>query len=224
VELARDGREAEEKLQKGRYDLVLLDAMLPQVHGFELCARLKANARTRAMPVILCSAIYKGWRYASDAREAFGADDFIEKPFHLPELLKRVESGLAGKSTQQPPHPSEKAEQLYQKGMGLLEAKQFAEARPVLEDAAREDPLSARAHFALARAMHQQGDLFHAMTEYERAVELRPNLFQALRALAGLYQEKGFRRKAVEALERALHAAPDAPSREAVRARLIQLL
>jgi tetratricopeptide (TPR) repeat protein len=72
--------------------------------------------------------------------------------------------------------------------------------------------------------MHQQGDLFHAMTEYERAVELRPNLFQALRALAGLYQEKGFRRKAVEALERALHAAPDAPSRDAVRAKLIELL
>jgi DNA-binding response OmpR family regulator len=223
VELARDGREAEEKLQKGRYDLVLLDAMLPHVHGFEICARLKASARTRALPVILCSAIYKGWRYASDAREAFGADDFIEKPFHLPELLKRVETGLSGKSSQQP-HPSEKAERLYQKGMGLLEAKQPAEARPVLEEATREDPLSARSHFALARAMHQQGDLFHAMTEYERAVELRPNLFQALRALAGLYQEKGFRRKAVEALERALHAAPDAPSRDAVRAKLIELL
>ena len=45
VELARDGREAEKKIEKERYDLILLDAMLPQVHGFELCARLKANAR-----------------------------------------------------------------------------------------------------------------------------------------------------------------------------------
>src|SRR5207249_9955878 len=123
VELARDGREAEEKLQKGRYDLVLLDAMLPHVHGFEICARLKASARTRAIPVILCSAVYRGWRYASDARETFGADDYLETPFHLPELLKHVESGLSGRS-QPPPHPSEKAEQLYQKGMGLLEAKQ----------------------------------------------------------------------------------------------------
>jgi DNA-binding response OmpR family regulator len=224
VELARDGREAEEKLQKGRYDLVLLDAMLPHVHGFEICARLKASARTRAVPVILCSAVYKGWRYASDAREAFGADDYLEKPFHLPDLLKHVESGLSGKSSQPPPQASDKAEKLYQKGMGLLEANEPAEARKTLEDAVKADPFSPRAHFALARAMQQQGDLFHAITEYERAVELRPNLFQALRALASLYQEKGFRRKAIEALERALHAAPDAQTRETVREKLIQLL
>jgi DNA-binding response OmpR family regulator len=223
VELARDGREAEEKLEKGRYDLVLLDAMLPHVHGFEICARLKASARNRTLPVILCSAVYKGWRYANDAREAFGADDYLEKPFHLPELLKHVESGLSGKLSQ-PPQPSEKAEQLYQKGMGLLDAKELAEARKTLEEAVKADPFSPRAHFALARAMQQQGDLFHAITAYERAVELRPSLFQALRALAGLYQEKGFRRKAIEALERALHAAPDAKERETVRARLIQLL
>jgi DNA-binding response OmpR family regulator len=223
VELARDGREAEKKIEKDRYDLILLDAMLPQVHGFELCARLKANARTRSVPVILCSAVYRGWRYASDVRETFGADDYLEKPFHLPDLLHRVAERLAGKS-ETAPNPSEKAERLYQKGTGLLEAGQAAEARKTLGEAAREDPFSARAHFALAKAMHAQGDLFSALTEYERAVELRPNLFPALRALAGLYEEKGFRRKATEALERALHAAPDAESREAVRARLLQLL
>ncbi|TMA29041.1 MAG: response regulator [Deltaproteobacteria bacterium] len=223
VELARDGREAEKKIEKERYDLILLDAMLPQVHGFELCARLKANARTRSVPVILCSAVYRGWRYASDVRETFGADDYLEKPFHLPDLLHRVAERLSGKS-EASPQASEKAERLYQKGTGLLEAGQAAEARKTLEEAAREDPFSARAHFALAKAMQAQGDLFSALTEYERAVELRPNLFPALRALAGLYEEKGFRRKATEALERALHAAPDAESREAVRARLLQLL
>src|SRR5205823_10175517 len=94
VELARDGREAEAKLKTHRYDLVLLDAMLPHVHGFEICARLKASARTRRLPVILLSAVYRGWRYANDARDAFGADDFLEKPFHLPELLRRVQVRL----------------------------------------------------------------------------------------------------------------------------------
>jgi len=48
--------------------------------------------------------------------------------------------------------------------------------------------------------MHEQGDLFHAITAYERAVELRPNLFHALRALAALYEQKGFRRKPWEAV------------------------
>jgi regulator of sirC expression with transglutaminase-like and TPR domain len=55
-------------------------------------------------------------------------------------------------------------------------------------------------------------------------VELRPNLFQALRALAGLYEQKGFRRKAAEALERAVHTAPDPSTRDAMRQRLLKLL
>ena len=108
--------------------------------------------------------------------------------------------------------------------MGLLDAKKPADARTVLEKAVKEDPFSARAQFALARAMHEQGDLFHAITAYERAVDLRPNLFQALRALATLYEQKGFRRKAAEALERALHSAPDVQTRDALRARLIKML
>ena len=222
VDLARDGREAEAKLKTGRYDLVILDAMLPHVHGFEICARMKASARTRRVPVILLSAVYRGWRYAHDARESFGADDYMEKPFHLPELLRRVQHRLSGGS--QPPPASEKAEKLYHEGMGLLDAKKPADARTVLEKAVKEDPFSARAQFALARAMHEQGDLFHAITAYERAVDLRPNLFQALRALATLYEQKGFRRKAAEALERALHSAPDVQTRDALRARLIKML
>ena len=216
VDLARDGREAEAKLKTNKYDLVLLDAMLPHVHGFEICARLKASARTRHIPVMLVSAVYRGWRYAHDARDSFGADDFIEKPFHIPELLKRVAARLGASSA--PPPPSGKAEKLYSEGMGLLEGKKAAEARALLEQAVKEDPFSARSQFALARAMHEQGDLFHAITAYERAIELRPNLFQ------GLYEQKGFRRKAAEALERALHAAPDVHTREIIRQQLIKLL
>jgi DNA-binding response OmpR family regulator len=222
VELARDGREAEAMLKTNRYHLVLLDAMLPHVHGFEICARMKASARTRRVPVILLSAVYRGWRYAHDARESFGADDYIEKPFHLPELLRKVNVRLSGSS--QPPPASEKAEKLYHEGMGLLDSKKPIEARTVLEQAVKADPFSARAQFALARAMHELGDFFHAISAYERTIELRPNLFQALRALAELYEQKGFRRKAAEALERALHSAPDVPTREAIRTRLLKLL
>ena len=224
VEQARDGREAEQKLKSGRYDLVVLDAMLPHVHGFEICARLKASPRTRTLPVILVSAVYRGWRYAHDARETFGADDYLEKPFHIPELLRRVEARLSGGAVAATAASTAKADKLYEEGLELLESKKPAEARAVLEKAVKEDAFSPRAHFALARAMHEQGDLFHAITAYERAVELRPNLFQALRALAGLYEQKGFRRKAVEALERAVHAAPDPQTRDGMRQRLLRLL
>src|SRR5438067_1921923 len=213
---------AVEKLNSEKYDLILLDAMLPHVHGFEICARLKASVRTRSTPVILVSAVYRGWRYAHDARETFGADDYLEKPFHLPELLRRVEERLSGGANSAA--SSAKGDKLYQEGIDLLEQKKPAEARAVLEKAIKEEPFSPRAHFALARAMHDQGEIFHAITAYERAVELRPNLFQALRALAGLYEQKGFRRKAAEALERAVHTAPDPQTRDAMRQRLLRLL
>ncbi|HET7788216.1 MAG TPA: response regulator [Myxococcales bacterium] len=222
VDQARDGLAAEQKLKTTRYDLVLLDAMLPHVHGFEICSRLKASSRTRTIPVILLSAVYRGWRYALDARETFGADDYIEKPFHLPDLLRRVEARLSGGPAA--PKPSDQAEQLYQEGMGLLEANKLPEARALLERAVQEDAFSPRAHFALARALHEQGDVFPAITAYERAVELRPSLFPALCALATLYEQKGFRRKAADALERAVHAAPDMKAREEMRKRLLRLL
>jgi DNA-binding response OmpR family regulator len=223
VELAKDGHEAEEKLKAGRYDLVVLDAMLPHVHGFELCARLKSNPRTRGVPVILVSAVYRGWRYAHDARESFGADEYVEKPFHIIDLLRRVKELLEGAELSPPPQ-SEVAEQLYEEAMGLLEAKKHAEARALLEKVLKQEPFSVRAQFALARTLHEQGDAFTAITHYERAVELRPSLFAALRALAGLYEHKGFRRKAADTLERAAQVAPDAATREQMRARLLKLL
>jgi DNA-binding response OmpR family regulator len=223
VELARDGREAEEMIKNNRYDLVVLDAMLPHVHGFEICAHLKANPRTRNVPVIIVSAVYRGWRYAHDARETFGADEYMEKPFHIVELLRRVKELLDGAQAAQPAGGAH-AEELYTQGMQLLEDKKHSEAQPLFEQVLTEDPFSVRAQFALARTLHELGDSFTAITAYEKAVELRPSLFPALRALAGLYDQKGFRRKAAEALERAVQVAPDAATRDQLRARLLKLL
>lgn len=221
VETAADGREAEEKLTGPLPDLVLLDAMLPHVHGFEICSRIKSTARSRALPVIMMSAIYRGWRFAQDARESYGADDYIEKPFHLPDLLHRVKQRLA----ETPPQSdTAEASKFYESGLALLQAGKASEARAEFERALHEDPFSARVQFAFGKALQAQGDSFRAITAYEKAVELRPTLFPALRSLAGLYLDKGFRRKATETLERALQAAPDPATRENIRGQLLRLL
>jgi DNA-binding response OmpR family regulator len=223
VTTAADGQKAEQALAKSPPDLVLLDAMLPLVNGFEVCSRIKSNPRLRKVPVIMMSAVYRGWRFAQDARDAFGADDYVEKPFHLADLLHRVEERLA-EGTSKPPPEKAQAEALLKRGVELLEAKKPKEARVELEKAVKEDPFSPRGQLALARALVEVGDVFRAITAYERAIELRPNLFPALRNLAGLYLEKGFRRKAAEALERALQHAPDPAMREKIRAQLLRLL
>ena len=219
VESAADGALAETRLKKQPApDLVLLDAMLPLVHGFEICQRIKSNKALRSVPVIMMSAVYRGWRFAQDARETYGADDFIEKPFHIADMLRRVDERLAEKPRPQDPKAS--TEKLYRLGVEQLAQGKAALGRRSLEQAAKEDPFSPRIQFALGGALHAVGDTYRAISAYERAVELRPKLYPALKALASLYSAKGFRQKAAETFERASSCAPDPHEREEMRTQM----
>jgi len=223
VDTAPDGEEALARVAARPPALVLLDAMLPRIHGFEVARRLRADPRTREVPVVMMTAIYRGWRFAQDAREAYGAEDYIEKPFRLDDLVRRVESVLEATATRGPARPSG-GDLMLRRGKELLLAGRLEAAVAALGEAISADPFSAEAHHQLARALRAQGEHFRAMTSFERAVELRADFFPALRSLAALYAEKGFRRKAVETLERAMTAAPDTVARDAVRANLLELL
>ena len=87
-EQAFDGETAADLIEEHTYDLILLDIMLPGIHGYELLSYI----RTTDMPVIFLTAMgtledkVKGLRA--------GADDYITKPFEMVELLARVESVL----------------------------------------------------------------------------------------------------------------------------------
>lgn len=222
VETAADGAEGLDKIG-ALPDLVLLDAMLPKMHGFEVCLKARSNPRTRQVPIIIMTAVYRGWRFAQDARETYGAEDYLEKPFHLGDLVRRVEAVLESSAARgEVGGPS--AQPQFKKGRELLLAGQIDAAVAAFEEALRADPFSAEVHYQLAKALRARGDAFRAMTSFEKAVELRQGFFQALRSLAALYTEKGFRRKATETLERALAAAPDATTREGIRADLVKLL
>ena len=223
VETAADGEDGLARVQARPPDLVLLDAMLPKMHGFEVARRLRSDPRTRPVPIVMMTAIYRGWRFAQDAREAYGAQDYIEKPFRLDDFTRRIEAVLEATAAGGPARePS--AEPLFQKGKELLLAGKLDEAVAVLEEALRRDPFAAEAHYQLAKAQRARGEHFRAMTAFERAVELKPAFFPALRSLAALYTEKGFRRKAAETLERALAAAPDATTKDAIKSDLLELL
>ncbi len=50
-------------------DLIVLDAMLPEVHGFEIARRIKHSERYGHVPIIMVSAVYRGWRYAEDLKQ-----------------------------------------------------------------------------------------------------------------------------------------------------------
>ena len=205
VETAVDGAEAIAKAEALVPDLVLLDAMLPKVHGFEACQRMKASPRCRHVPVIMMTAIYRGWRFAQDARDTYGAEDYIEKPFRFEDVLRRIDAVLEATASRSRGDGAAAAAEVA-RGKELLLANRLPEARAAFEAAIAADPYSAEAHAQLARTLRAAGEAFSAMTAFEKAAELRPGHLPSLRALAALYEEKGFRRKATETLERALGA------------------
>jgi CheY-like chemotaxis protein len=225
VETAADGAEALARADALVPDVVLLDAMLPKVHGFEACRRLKASARTRHVPVVMMTAIYRGWRFAQDARDNYGAEDYVEKPFRLDDLLRRLDAArVAGAARAGAGADAPVAgEPELGEARALLAAGDAAGAAAHLGALAHESPFSAEVHFLLGRALRATGDGFGAMTALERAVELRPTHLASLRALAAVYEEKGFRRKAAETIERALPAAPEA-LRATLREDVLRLL
>ena len=94
VEVATDGIKALQLIQqaKPQYNLVLLDVMMPNLDGWETLKRIRGNKKTENLPVIMLTAIDEEQKQVLGLRT--GADDYITKPFVLPNLLARIESLL----------------------------------------------------------------------------------------------------------------------------------
>ena len=92
VEVAVDGQDTMNKVASFKPDLILLDVMMPKLSGFEVCQKLKADAATRKIMVLMVTALNE----AGDIERAVnaGTDDFLSKPVNKIELLKRVENML----------------------------------------------------------------------------------------------------------------------------------
>jgi two-component system phosphate regulon response regulator PhoB len=92
VENVARGDEAELRLAENAPDLVILDWMLPGVSGLEICRRLRAREATRTLPVIMVTA--RGEEAERVRGLSVGADDYVVKPFSVPELMARVRALL----------------------------------------------------------------------------------------------------------------------------------
>ncbi|HLR18316.1 MAG TPA: response regulator transcription factor [Staphylococcus sp.] len=89
VDIEYDGRPGLEKALSNSYDLILLDLMLPNVNGLEICRQIRQNQTT---PIIIITA--KSDTYDKVAGLDYGADDYIVKPFDIEELLARIRAML----------------------------------------------------------------------------------------------------------------------------------
>ena len=88
VRTAANGKEALEKLQTDRPHLVLLDIMMPEMSGYEVCQAIRKNPALKDLPVVMLTA--KGQKGDAEKGLEAGADDYIIKPFDPYELGEQV--------------------------------------------------------------------------------------------------------------------------------------
>ena len=93
IKTATNGAEAEILITSESFDLIILDIMLPDINGIELCRQIRIN--DQQTPILMLSALDQVQNKVSGLKA--GADDYLVKPFHFGELLARIEALLRRK-------------------------------------------------------------------------------------------------------------------------------
>lgn len=108
VDVATDGMQGIKKLTNAKtgFDLVLLDVMMPNMDGWDTLKAIRQNKRFSEIPVIMITALNEEQKEISGLK--FGADDYIVKPFILPNLLARIEALLRRSTWQKEQHSPSK--------------------------------------------------------------------------------------------------------------------
>ena len=94
VTVALDGVQALKELanESNKFDIVLLDVMMPNMNGWDTLKAIRKNEKTKHLPVIMLTAVNEDQKMVTGLK--IGADDYIVKPFVLPNLLARMEAVL----------------------------------------------------------------------------------------------------------------------------------
>ncbi len=207
-------------------DLVVLDAMLPEVHGFDIAKRMKGSERYGNIPIVMISAVYRGWRFAEDLRQSYGVDAYLEKPFKMSDLVSAVETALSRRpAASDVERISAEAEKKLAQGIEAYQKGDIATRRRApARGAPTWTPWPTGYTSTWACSTGKQGRVYDAIQELQTALDINRQHFPALKNLAVLYQKAGFRNKAIETWERALRVAPDDPTRLSIKEHLVGLL
>jgi DNA-binding response OmpR family regulator len=210
-------------------DLIILDAMLPELHGFDIARRIKGSAKYGRIPIIMVSAVYRGWRIAEDLKQSYGIEEYLEKPFRIIDVIEAVQRLVSrddrpSAPARDPEYLSAEAEKALSAGIAAYKDGQIDAAIEHLKRGVGIDPLAYRLHFHLALLYGKSGQIYEGIQELERAIDLHPRHFAALKNLAVLYEKAGFKNKAVEMWERCAATAPDDDTRATIKQHLLKLI
>jgi CheY-like chemotaxis protein len=218
---AGNGAAALDAARAHRPDLAIVDAMMPGMHGFDLCRALRADPLLESVRIVLCSAAYRG-PASADARAMLRADAVLDKPFHVDELRRTVTGLLFGEGEGDGARAL--ADAAWRAGAEALAEGRHDDAVRLARSALAHDPGCAEAHYYLGHALARAGSPWEAMPALERAAELRPEVALFHVCLAELCERLGFLRSARAAWVRAAEAATEPAERRGCEQRLLRLL
>ncbi|MCX6581795.1 MAG: response regulator [Candidatus Aminicenantes bacterium] len=99
----RDGVTGLKVIREQVPDLILMDLLLPRMHGFDICQSVKKDPRLQRIPIIVMTAVYRTSMDKMQARR-MGVDEFVEKPLNFEDLLKKIQQ-LTGTEPEPEPEP-----------------------------------------------------------------------------------------------------------------------
>jgi CheY-like chemotaxis protein len=210
TDTAASGMEAVERLRLTRPDLVVIDVMLPEIDGFQICRSIKSSRKYRHIPVVLLSAVIDSGRVTEEVLRRYGAEAYFEKPINTDRLKLKIRELLGARAAP----VAAASDGSFESAIDLYRAGKLDDAIEILRAGLSVDPLSSKHHFVLANLLQKKNEIYEAIDEYEATVNLKPDYFPALSRLAYLYYKKGFSAKAIETWRRSLPHCPDAELRQ----------
>lgn len=213
VEQLATGAEAIQSIREATPDLAILAVLMPDIHGYDICRRLKTSRRYASLPVVLLSTADSNADRDHRLAERYLADAILRSPVTPTALL-----GTGNRLLLHPPRPAvpsalEDDQSLFESAIDHYRHGRADRAIEKLKAALEVDPFSPRSHFVLANILQHQQRFYEAIDAYERTAELRPDYFPALTRLAYLHYKQGFLPRAIATWRRAIQAC-DAPEKQ----------
>ena len=189
--------------------VLVLEDDLPATSGLDVARKLLSEGKLGVAVIVLSDSL-RGWRIVEDLREHYGVKHLLELSIEPAKLARMIRLELEGKPVPPPPPAlSPEAEARWTAGIAAFEKGDLTRAITEMEAGVAIDPDAFEMHYHLGLLHGRRDDLFAAIRALDRAIELQPKSFAALKNLAVVCQRAGLRRRARDSWERALSAAPD---------------
>jgi TonB family protein len=165
AETASDGLTAYEKFRSGNFDLVILEPMLPKLHGFELCKRILSHPEKR-VPIIIVTAIYREPSCRLESLNVHGAAAFFIKPYNKEELRSKILQLLVEKQERAPSLAAES-----RPAQAPAPARSAAPASPAPASAAPKNPTPNLRDFLEAKPLSRETKPAKSVVDIEKELE-----------------------------------------------------